>query len=556
MLNFNKTLFYKLSRSFLFFCFSLFVLFSFTNSFYGDLTGIKFDTGISFHLADDPMITFRVAYNFWLTGKPYYNINEAVSATTSLFWPIIISPVYFFVKHNHAILIFYLLSIFLYSLIVFLITYYEDDDLKAISKSLLFLFTPATLVYATSGFEHIPQALFVSLSFLIIQNDYKKNKFLKISNTSFFLLCVSFMLRPDSAPLILVTGIYWIITNFFQKNKKIDKYFSFITGLLCLGILVAYIYAMMFYFSEIKPNTAYLKMLSIKDSLFLGIKYILSPGLSNLWPYAFLFILISYSKLNSVQKFFVKCILAQLAYIIYVGGDFFYNARFFILIIPVLIILLVDVLDVFLEKNVKKDFFVKIRSGLLIFFLIGQFINYHNIRESLLLQSTKHSLASKKQQFLFQKDTRYIESLMILANSINKNLKATDGSIGIHRLGIGYHLPKFHIVDFFGKSEKHIARTPYKTLDTGHNKWDYIYAFKTYDIAVVPVWIWVLEEVNKSNYKYKGDSGGFRSAFVEHIIKTNKYEFLYAKQIGIKEELSYGIFVRKDLVNNFTNSGG
>ena len=48
--------------------------------------------GQAVHLADDSMITLRVALNMASHGVPYFNTSEAVAANTSLFWPIIVAP--------------------------------------------------------------------------------------------------------------------------------------------------------------------------------------------------------------------------------------------------------------------------------------------------------------------------------------------------------------------------------------------------------------------------------------------------------------------------------
>ena len=140
-----------------------------------------------------------------------------------------------------------------------------------------------------------------------------------------------------------------------------------------------------------------------------------------------------------------------------------------------------------------------------------------------------------------------------MARPRNKNLNESDGSIGLHYTGIGYHLPKFHIVDFLGVAEKTIARGPYKNLHIGHNKWNYEYAFSKYNIAAVPIAIRTFEDVTRLNYKYEGDLGGFDRSCVEYILNTGKYEFLYPNQIGIKDALSHGIFVQKNLLNKFIN---
>lgn len=55
------------------------------------------------HTADDHMITRRVAYNFYRYGVPYYNAGEAVSANTSLFWPLAWSVIYGFLPLEPAV---------------------------------------------------------------------------------------------------------------------------------------------------------------------------------------------------------------------------------------------------------------------------------------------------------------------------------------------------------------------------------------------------------------------------------------------------------------------
>ena len=503
--------------------------------------GVYLDPNYYFHLHDDQMITQRVAYNFWLHGKPYYNLNSAIAANTSLFWPIIISPLYSFASHQIVIVIMFLLSALLCSTIIFLMTFFEDDDLKAASKMLLLLLTPAIVSYATSGWEHIPQALLITFSFLLIQNEYKKNGYLIITNTAFIILSLSFLLRPDSAPLILIAGAYWFVTNiYYNKKTKTNIYVSLITAIICFSMLVIYLYGMTYFYSDIVPNTYYHKQLSIGDSLFAGMRYVLTPSTSNLWFYVFIFILLFYSKLNHVQKFFIHCIFAQIIYIIWVGGGTYENGRFFILIIPILIILFVDTLDLFLKGKLPDILAPKARSALIILFLFAQFLNPLNV---------KNLLHTKFDAYFNSGKEDAIVSQMILADVLNKNLDEADGSIGLHYAGIGYHLPKFHIVDFLGLIDKEIAHGPYKNLRIGHNKWNYEYSFTNYDIAAAPMWLSIYEKVNT----HKANLNNYEEASVEYILNTGKYEFLYPDQMGIKHKLGYGMFVRKDLLHKFIN---
>ena len=530
-------------RLFLFFGLSYLLLLLTTNLFFNSFIGVKIeiDSRPYFHLLDDPMINFRASYNFWLNGNPYINPEESVSAISTLFWPIIISPIYSLVTYEYAIVVFYLLSILIYSLTICLICNNEKNNFKAILKALLLILTPASQTYASSFWEHVPQALLVTLAFILIYNDFKKYKFLKISNLSFLILCSSFIFRPDSAPIIFVIGIYWTITNFFPKGYFQFNLLSFLTGLICLAFLASHIYGMLYFFSDIKPNTAYLKILSFKDSFLLGIKYLFDPLSSNYWLPIFLFICIFYSKFNLAQKLIIKCLIAQIVYIIYVGGDIFVNSRFFIFLIPILVVLFFDFLDILFKKFHKKAINQKMYIVIVAVILVAQYLNPTNLKNYLLYKSNG-SLKNQESS---------IRSQIILADKIKKNLEPSDGSIGLHYLGISYHLPDFHVVDFLGKANEHIAKSNYKNLSIGHNKWDYSYSFENFNIAVVPLYYWNYETaLNRSKTgNFVGDKEGFWNAAAEYIIKTGEYTFIYPNELNIKKNLSLGLFVRNDLIS-------
>jgi hypothetical protein len=541
MLTIENKKIYKFLRALFFSCLFLIGLLLTVKINAHQYDGIFLDPNYYFHLHDDQMITQRVAYNFWFYGKPYYNISSAIAGNTSLFWPIIISPLYSFIDYQIVIVVMFLISALLSSLVIFFMTFYEEDDLKVVFKTLLLLLTPATVSYATSGWEHIPQAVLITFSFLLIQNEYKKKGRLIITNLSLIILSLSFLLRPDSAPLILVTGCYWLMTNVYYNGKiKNSIYVSLITVAICLAMLLSYLYGMMYFYSDIFPNTYYHKQMSLGDSLFSGVRYILNPTTTNLWFYVFVFVLLFYSKLNQVQKFFVHCISLQILYIIWVGGGTYENGRFLILIIPILIILFVDTLDIFLRSKLSETFVPKVRGVIIILFLFAQYLQPINI---------KNLLHAKFEASFYSDKEGPILSQMILADVLNKTLDESDGSIGLHYAGIGYHLPKFNITDFMGLIDAKIAHSDYKNLRIGHNKWDYEYSFSTYDIAAVPIWVHLFEKVKKD----KADLNNYEEASVQYILDTKNYEFLYPDQMKIKQKTGYGMFVRKDLLYKFVN---
>ena len=138
---------------------------------------------------------------------------------------------------------------------------------------------------------------------------------------------------------------------------------------------------MNYFYNDFFPNTYYLKSLPIKESILLGLKYFLNPITSNYWFFVFLIIFINYKKLNFFQKFVTISILFQFIYIIWAGGDIFYNSRFLILIIPILIFIFIDLVYEYLS-NIKFKFIDKkifIISMSLIFIFL-QYLNPYNLK--------------------------------------------------------------------------------------------------------------------------------------------------------------------------------
>ena len=533
----NEDIISKIIERFLVFLFFFIALIFLSNKiFTHTLIGANYDGRLMFHLLDDSMINFKISYNFWNKGFPYFNINDSVSANTSLFWPILTSFIFFFFEKNESVIILYLLSGFLFSLIAVLFFIYEKNKFKSFLKCFFLLFTPMTMEYSTSGWEHIPQALLVTLSFLIIfKNSSKK---LQIPNKSLIILSFAFLLRIDTAPLIFVVFIFWLSINFKKIfSKNLSK--NIITLLVCISILLFYLILMNYFYNDFFPNTYYLKSLSINESILLGFKYFLNPLKSNYWFFIFLIIFINYKKLNSFQKFVTISILFQFIYLIWVGGDIFNNSRFLILIIPILIFIFVDLVYEYLSsikfKFINKKFFI---SYVLLIFIFLQYLNSQNVKTFFLNVSNKNSSSIELSSQ---------ESQMILASHILSKLEKKDGSIGLHWAGIGYHLEDFNIVDFLGKADGYIAKTKPKNNIIGHNKWDYEYSFKKYNIAAVPMYNYYL---NLPTQQLKKNDNDFWLDLLNYLMNINKkYTFLNAHELGIDKKINMGLWVRNDLVN-------
>ena len=158
--------------------------------------------------------------------------------------------------------------------------------------------------------------------------------------------------------------------------------------------------------------------------------------------------------------------------------------------------------------------------------------NFKAIARYNLFLSGPHNLAVKEQ--------------LSLVGWINDHLKPEDGSIGLHPLGYGYHLPKFHIVDFLGKAEKHIAQLEPKFGPVGHNKWDYDYAFSTYKIIAVPHHI-SPKQVRSDSFKIIEKDFMFQEVSAKYIVDNKNYVFIEPRNFGNTE---YGLYVSRDLLKS------
>ena len=137
---------------------------------------------------------------------------------------------------------------------------------------------------------------------------------------------------------------------------------------------------------------------------------------------------------------------------------------------------------------------------------------------------------------------------MRLLSVAEQHISPDDGSIGLHYLGIGFHFLDFHVVDFLGKAEPHIARTAVRIGPIGHNKWDYDHAFEKYKIAIIPMPDTTVENILSDNYVITKKSLIFWEICALKALSSGNYEFIPAKVFGNK---SFGALVRKDLAERF-----
>jgi len=467
------------------------------------------------------MITQRVAANFWEYGVPYYNPDEAVAANTSLFWPMILSPIYAIFSLQGAVLATIIGSAVLSALTLVTAARLTNPlPLKIALVALLALAQPFR-TYGPSGWEHIPQMFLITVGLVWIAEASRMKDRLFIPTSAVIVIGLSFVFRPDSAPIIAIITALW----FFSETRFRDIQTYVVLGGLLI-IPVSYALGMQYFYDAFVPNTAQLKLIPFEEAVALGISYV--TDLKKAWLFPVLLVLLALlPKKSPFTKLLLALCVFQTVYIIMVGGDYFQHGRFFLILLPVLVFTLAD--------DIRGQFD---RPGPL-----------NLIRDyALVIVIAAATLAplSRAEPSFANKGSILINEEVRIAKFLNCALRPDQGSVGLYYLGIGYHLPDFHIVDFLGKAEPNIAQSARKFGPVGHNKWDYDYAFATYDILALPVAEAIVNLTQREGYVLQERDFMYYEDVVLFLEERGGYRFVAPGDLGNR---AIGVFLRDDLLD-------
>ncbi|SMX22055.1 hypothetical protein [Boseongicola aestuarii] len=426
---------------------------------FGVFAHVAVDGDIYWHTLDDHMITQRVARNFYETGFPYYNAEEAIAANTSLFWPIILSSLYVLPEWCVMPALIGLSSAFT-AITISLASSVLQTAILRLTGVVFISLSPAIQFYGTSGWEHIPQMLLLTLAAVLSVRASDRRGYLTVPTSALVLTSLSFIARVDSAPTIAIYVIVWLLTE--GRHRLFSTY---IILFVLLFIPITYLVGMQVYYGDIWPNTYYLKIGELSERLANGINYILSVPNAGITPILLAFVAVTLPK-NGIRRLLVLSALLHTAYVIYVGGDIYSDGRFFLIYFPIIAILAIERLDQLRIQFTASRGFVTPLLVTSFAIAVGQYtldVSDHNHSDRFDLQQIK------------------------VVVSASRKVDPTEGSIGLFWLGVGYHAPRHHIVDFLGKADPIIARLPQKSAIIGHNKWDFAHSFRSKKISLVPL---------------------------------------------------------------------
>ena len=495
-------------------------------------------TPIQYLVHDDSMISLRVARNFAMHMGPYYNAGEKTAANTSLFWPILLSPVFrASADLGKCVLELSILSNVLMAITVGIITYVAESWMAAGFIAVSMLLFPGTQIYGSSVWEHVPQTLLVTLAFLALLGRIPRlDRFPR--EACLVLLSLAFLIRPDTLPLMLAVAVSLVIA----RNDLPARLSALAFAVLCI---VGY-YALHFhYYGAFVPNTYHLKVQFGVHSLGLGVRYIVREIFASGVP-AFLLsllLLLAWKRplFNRAKQLVLAAFVLQLLYIVVVGGDVFFYGRFFLMLAPTATLLFWETFTSS-EERVPTEGRAGMRA-LACFCLLAAMVS--NLR---LFLGRSQDAAVVFHQGFEAPATDGADDQAILASYVRAHVTPDDGQIGLFVLGsLGYYLPEYRMADFLGKADPVIANEPVKWGLIGHNKWDIPYTLQARHVSVVPFTPVPEDEARRVLASHA--DWAFNAAFQTDDYVRQHYTYRTSAQLGSPGTL--GLYIRNDLLGRF-----
>ncbi len=425
-------------------------------------------------VADDSMITFRVAANIAAKHGPYFNVGERTAANTSLFWPYCISPFFrLFPDRGQSVLALAIFSSLLCALTSALTAFWANSWLAALSAAATLFALPLFPVYGNSAWEHIPQALLVTLAFSILTGRIGMLVEARYP-AALSVLAVAFWIRPDTLPLFLPLTFVML-----RDRTASSRWLTYISIGFVVSMVIAYFGLHHHLYGLFVPNTYYLKVNPGTSSVIAGTLYVLRSSLnSGVVPFVLMLPVLCWARRENFSReelAVVAAMMLQTIYICLIGGDAFRYGRFFILLGPFAILL-------FWEKFWHGTAAASVRLLTATFCLAGLFSTYvlQNLR------STEEHVLMLRQGTAVQMPTLATQEAS-MASYLRRYIQPADGQIGLFTLGaLAYYLPEYTVADFLGKADSEIAHEPVKWGTVGHNKWDIEHTLRDRHVSVVP----------------------------------------------------------------------
>ncbi len=506
-------------------------------------------------IQDDAYTSLRYVKNF-LEGKGLvFNEGERVEGYTNFLWIMILSGIEF-LNHNLNLALdlektAQLLSI-IFSICVLILTYTLSkminresesesalariiNELKNLLPVFLLAFSTPMVYWGVSAMETNLFVFLVLLSIIFyIKGDKGK------PNLTFVTVSVlNSLLRPEGLIFFALIIFHKIVSNILEgeKQKIISIIFDkiIIKEILFFFIpLCAYVIFRLVYYGYPLPNTFYAKTEFTFQFLQRGINYFYDFARSYLL-YGFVLILpiILFKNKNTNREFTLLfgITILWIVIVILIGGDVLPIHRFFLPIMPLIMILFVKAVveiigKIFSQKNVILQ---PVLIGVFICLSVLDFLNYSKQKNEMMTKRSYEAGLVKKMKI-------YSEWVVNESKITSKSKKLT---VALSTIGAFSYFSDAKVIDLVGLTDEYIAHNP-KEVYGINDELPVLWKERNYNAE------YVLSQ--KPDYIIF-PAGAKPSAFAEcAVFVQNEFQKNYYTQLIYSEELHQllPIFTRRD----------
>lgn len=284
-------------------------------------------------LCDDAMISMRYARNLANGFGLVWNPGERVEGYTNFLWIIYMAFVHLFpVPASKTSLIVLLTNIVLIittiPVIIRLVRMLGGDTLVTAATLVVYILNKSVMWWTVAGLE----TTFITFLFLLTTyRVIRESQLAQISRLTFVLIAIMPLVRADA---VILSVLLYALSLLLNSNRKLVVIYS----LSSLILPIMHEIFRIFYYGDVLPNTAYLKTSNWPGRYDAGVGYVLdfAKQYSIVIGCAAIGLLLSRKR---PHLYLFGVFLAYSVYVAYVGGDAFKNFRFFVPVIPLLLVL-------------------------------------------------------------------------------------------------------------------------------------------------------------------------------------------------------------------------
>ncbi len=432
--------------------------------------------------SDDALISFRYAQNLVAGHGLVYNIGERVEGYTNFLWTILAALV--LVLQRDPVFWAYVAGVVL-ALVILLLTYWTARHVSGPAWALvaaLIVATSQNMLIHTARGAGLETGLFTLLALAgsMLYLSWWSERRPRAAVLCGGVFALASLTRPEGMLLMGLTVLHLLLTTYQRPlfadairsgnistvirilGASIQRQWACVRGPVVylltayLLIIVPYFLWRIFYYGDVLPNTFYAKTGGGGRQVVRGLEYVWMFAISMGGPFLLMMFVPLVANwratIQSWRGYFLLLVSVYSIYIIVVGGDHFYGARFFVPLIPWLAILIADGLAWVYHWFVQRDI---ARSLAPVVLAIGLFVfSGYALTRSMPIDTTMRGLD---------------ESVWIWREMGWWMLDHADPHESIAVMGAGAvaYYSDHTVIDLLGLNEKYIARVEVENMGSG-----------------------------------------------------------------------------------------